>query len=197
MRIYTLFVILCLVPAISLAQRQVVTFQVNFKDKKIGTMVATQMLAGVKSTQQLSTVTNARVMLITVHMESEIKSIHQNGILERSVSFRRSNRGPKNLEVSVIKSGVKKYKTVTNGKTGSLSTNIGFCIIDLYFREPRGISRIFSNIHSQFLTVKVVGKGRYMVINPDKNHSYYTYINGVLKIIETDTPVGKVISNRI
>jgi hypothetical protein len=127
-----------------------------------------------------------------------VKSTHESGILINGTSYRHANRGADDVQATVIKTGNKIYQRERNGEKSKIEgKEISTCVIDLFFREPKGVKIIFSNMYADFLMVKEIGSGKYQLITPDKKDSYYTYKNGKLITIESDTPVGKVISKRI
>jgi hypothetical protein len=192
------FVFLSLLSSICIAQKTTVTFNVFFKDKNIGTMQATEVRSGTKSIKDLKTNTDVSVFMMSIHVESEVKSTHDNGLLIQGSSYRHANRGSEDVIASVKRIGEKVYEKVRNGKKGRLEkTDISICVIDLFFREPKGVKVVFSNMYADFLTLKEVSPGKYMLITPDDKNSYYTYQNGKLMSVETNTPLGKVITKRI
>jgi len=52
-------------------------------------------------------------------------------------------------------------------------------------------------MYAEMLTLKKVSPGKYQLITPDNNDSFYTYKNGKLVIIEVNIIAGKVLSKRI
>lgn len=180
------------------AQKTEVTFNVNFKGDFIGTMHATETREGTKSTKDLSTKTNVSIFAMSIHVESEVKSAHDNGILLKGIAYRHANRGSEDVIGNVSKIGPKSYLKERNGKKLKLeNTVITICVIDLIFQEPKGVNKVFSNMYAEFLELKMISAGKYLLITPDNKNSTYTYKNGKLMTIEVDTPLGKVISTRI
>jgi hypothetical protein len=197
MKAYIVLFLLLTLTNKSWAQKQEIKFQVNFKDNAIGTLLAVQETSGTKSTKDLKTLTDTKVLMMAVHVESEVNVIHQDGVLQKGVAYRHANRGAEDVHATVIMKGDKNYQIERNGKTEKMIANISFCVVDLFFREPKGISKIFSNMYTKVLTLKEISPGTYMLMTPDNKNSYYTYQNGKLMVVETDTPLGKVVSRRI
>ncbi len=198
MKIRMLFLFVFGVVQLSVAQKTEVEFNVFFKDKNIGTMRAVEEKSGTKSVKDLRTKTDAKIMFIAIHVESEVKATHESGILISGTSYRHANRGANDVQARVTKTGYKLYQKERNGMKGKIEgKEISTCVIDLFFREPKGIKTIFSNMYADFLTLKEISSGKYQLITPDSKDSYYTYKKGKLVTVESDTPVGKVISKRI
>lgn len=182
---------------ISVAQKVEHVFNVHFKTKDIGTIHAAEERFGTKSSKDLRTLTDANILMMSIHVESEVKSQHDNGILTEGTSYRHANRGAEDIHARVSKMGDKLYQREKNGMKSKIERQeITNCVIDLFFREPKGVKTVFSNMYADFLTLKEVGPGKYQLITPDKKDSYYTYKGGKLIMVESDTPLGKVTSKR-
>jgi hypothetical protein len=52
-------------------------------------------------------------------------------------------------------------------------------------------------MYAEFLTLKATGAGKYQVTTPDKKDTFYSYQNGQLVLVESNTPLGKVVCKRI
>ena len=182
----------------SFAQQKDVFFEVIFNDEKIGTLHAKELVSGKKTVKNLSIDTDTKYLFVTVHVESEVHTIYENGILIEGTAYRDANHGSDNVQARVTKIGSKTYQRSRNGVNDKIfNKDITFCIIDLYFKEPVGITKVFSNMYAEMLTLKKVSPGKYQLITPDNNDSFYTYKNGKLVIIEVNIIAGKVLSKRI
>lgn len=193
-----LLILFLLTFRVSLAQKIENTFKVNFKNKEIGTIRAVEDRSGTKSAKDLRTQTDANVLMMSVHVESEVKTLHDNGVMIEGTSYRHANRGAEDVHARITKIGERLYQREKNGTKSRIEKReITICVIDLFFREPKGVKTIFSNMYADFLTLKEISPGQYQLITPDKKDSYYTYNGGKLMIVESDTPLGKVTSRRI
>ncbi len=180
------------------AQKTEIVFEVSFKNKKIGTIHAVEEAKGNRVIKDLKTNTDTKVLMIAVHVESEVTVVTENNILIEGTAYRHANRGPEDIHARVKKTGDKTYQFNRDGKQLTLQNEvITECMIDLYFKEPKNSTTVFSNMYGKKLVLKSLGGNRYQLITPDNKDSYYTYKNGKLISVEADTPVGKVISNRI
>ena len=52
-------------------------------------------------------------------------------------------------------------------------------------------------MYADFLKVKALGAGKYQVTTPDNKDTFYNYQNGQLVLVESNTPLGKVVCKRI
>lgn len=180
------------------AQKKEIVFNVLFKDKNIGTIHAVKEVVGNKVTTDLKTNTNAKVFMMSIHVESEVNSIKENGVLLQGIAYRHANRGSEDVHAKVTKLADKTYQAVKNGKTTKIENKlIDICVVDLYHKEPKGLSAVFSNMYADFLKIKSLGAGKYQVTTPDKKDTFYNYQNGQLVLVESNTPLGKVVCKRV
>ena len=178
-------------------QTNEITFQVSYRKKIIGFVKAVEETSGGSSRKQLKTTTHTKLLIITVHIESEIDVRYQNGSLTHGVAYRKANRGCENISSEITTIADKKYQVVRNEKLTILKGElIDYCVVDLYFREPKNIKHVFSNMYGQFIKIKWIGPSKYKVTAPDNNISIYTYKNGKLTTIDVETQMGKVIIAR-
>jgi hypothetical protein len=127
-----------------------------------------------------------------------VKVVKENGVLLEGTAYRHANRGSEDVHAHVKKIASKTYQRERNGQTSKIEKeDITMCMVDLYFKEPKGVTSVFSNMYAEKLQLKPMGGGKYQLITPDKKNSYYYYQNGKLVTVEADTPVGKVLSQRI
>lgn len=183
---------------VSWAQKSEIVFNVNFKSEHIGTLHAIEEKKGTTSIKDIKTVTDTKVIMMSLHVESEVTTAHENGSMIKGTAYRHANRGAEDVHAMVTKIDSKTYQVERNGKKEKMDNmNIAFCVADLFFKEPKGIKNVFSNMYAKMLTLKELGQGKYLLVTPDNKNSYYTYQNGKLITVETDTPLGKVISKRI
>ncbi len=180
------------------AQKKEIVFNVFFKDKNIGTIKAVRVVSGSKVSSDLRTNTDAKVFMMSIHVESEVSAVKEKGGLIQGTAYRHANRGSDDVHAKVVKVAEKSYQTQKNGKTGKIENKlIDVCVVDLYHQEPKGLNTVFSNMYADFLSVKALGAGKYQVTTPDKKDTFYSYQNGQLILVESNTPLGKVVCKRI
>lgn len=177
-------------------QKVEIEFEVFMGDERIGTLKAVEQRQGNTSTMVVSTSTEATILAISMQLEQEISVTKENDILIRGTAYRRANPG-EDIKTSVKRIGAKSYQHNCNGEVRTVEEDdIRLCSVDLYFREPKGMTKIFSNMHGDYVPLKQVGAGKYQFVTPDKKDSFYTYRNGKLVLIEAETPLGRIISKR-
>jgi len=182
----------------TLAQKKEIFFDVIFKDEKIGVLHAQETKSESTSLKVLTIETSTTFLFISIHVESEVSTTQKGGVLIKGTAYRNASRKSSDVIASVTKIGNRLYQRERNGVKDKIKNlHITFCVADLYFKEPVGITRVFSNMYAEMLQLKQVSVGKYKLITPDNNNSIYNYRNGELISIEVDTPVGKVISKRI
>jgi hypothetical protein len=197
MRISLIATLLCISSIAASAQQTTISFDVFMKGKDIGEVVATEQKTNNKSVKDIKTNCDNKVLMVSVHVESELTTTHENGSLIKGTAYRHANRGSSDVQAQTIRTGAKQYSVERNGKKTSIANqDIRFCVADLYFREPKGLSSVFSNMWGANVTVTPLGNGKYKVTNPDSKSSTYTYQNGNLVQMEVDTPIGTVTTKR-
>jgi hypothetical protein len=179
------------------AQTTETVFDIHYNKKVIGTVTALKIQSGNKIVEDLHTKTDSKVLMLEVHVESEINITYNKNILSKGVAYRRSNRGNEDIQSSIMKTDETSYSVERDHKKQSLKTaGIDFCVIDLYFTEPVGKTTAFSNMYGQFISITKEGAGKYKTVLPDGKKATYLYEAGKLQTIEVDMPIGKVISKR-
>jgi hypothetical protein len=182
----------------SVAQQTEITFDVILKEQKIGKVRATEIKSGNQITRDIKSESDAKAFTFSIHLETETKVVNVGETLMEGIAYRHANRGPEDVHAKTRRLAAKNYECDRNGKK-SMFTNedITFCVTDLFFVEPVRKQKIYSNMYAEMLLIKNLGKGKYQVTAPDKKITIYTYANGKLISVESDTPLGKVISKRV
>ncbi len=174
-------------------------FEIIFDDEKIGHVLVTEQKDGAHTIRDLKTNSDTRVIAISVHVESEAKiTRNEHGVLIEGIGYRHANRGSEDVHAHTRHLGTNKYKVDRNGKSWVLDDHpIQYCVADMYFKEPVGMNKVYSNMYGANLKIAKLKDGRYHVITPDNKDSYYTYHGGKLMLVEVHTPLGKVITRRV
>ena len=179
------------------AQKTEIVFEVDFKGEKIGLLRAVEERDGNKVIKDLKTETNTKILVIAIHVETEVQINKEDEILMEGKAYRHSNRGTEDVHARTSRIGDKSYQLECNGKKSNYNEDITICMIDMYFKEPLGITSVFSNMYAQKLELRLMRPGKYHLMTPDHKNSYFTYENGMLMTVESDTPVGKIVSKRL
>lgn len=163
------------------AQNTTIHFDVIFGGKSIGTLTASKEINGTHVTKNLRSNTDAKVLMISVHVESEVHVKSEGEILTTATAYRHANRGAEDIETTTVKGAGNTYDIVKNGEKIQLThVGIKFCVTDMYFKEPLGITSVYSSTYGSFLPLKYISKGVYKLILPDDKSTTFTYVNGKL-----------------
>lgn len=181
----------------ALAQKNDVTFDIVFKGNKIGFLKATEEKKGSQVIKDIKTQSDTKVLAFAVHVESELHTIHEEGALIKGTAYRHASRGAEDVHSNTERKSPGQYVRERNGKKTTAADAITMCVADLYFREPKGLTKIYSNMYAEFVALKSLGKGKYQLTTPDKKNSFFSYENEKLVMMEVETPVGKVVTKRV
>jgi hypothetical protein len=108
-------------------------------------------------------------------------------------SFTEQNVNGRIRVSSTVKWDGKMYIVQTLEKRDKIkSMPITFDLGSLYFKEPVGIKKVYSNTHGSFLNIKPVGPHQYELILPDGKRNLYSYQFGICKEVEVNQLFSKV-----
>lgn len=130
-------------------------------------------------------------MMLLSKMNSDLSVEFRDNLLLQARSVRQSNKSGED-KATITKREGNDYVVVHNGDRSVLSnTNIQHTVAELYFSEPRDVSRIFSETLGQFLTLKALGNGQYELNLPEGKRNIYKYNKGLLVEVEVNHTLGK------
>lgn len=179
------------------AQNTVINFDVIFDGKSIGTLTASKEVAGTKIVKNLRSNTDAKILMLSVHVESEVHVKTEGEILTSATAYRHANRGAEDIQTTTVKGTGNTYNIVKNGEKIQLThAGIKFCVTDLYFTEPLGVTNVYSSTYGAFLPVKYISKGVYKIILPDGKTTTFTYVNGKLTGAVSTMSLGDITFKR-
>lgn len=184
-------------PHLVKAQQTVINFDVIYDGKSIGTLTAAKEVEGKKVIKNLRSNTDAKVLMISVHVESEVKVHSEGEIITSATAYRHANRGAEDIQTTTLKGTGNVYDIVKNGEKIQLThVGIKFCVTDLYFTEPLGITSVYSSTYGAFLPLKYVSKGVYKIVLPDGKTTTFTYIGGKLTQAVATISLGEILFKR-
>ncbi|WP_145711502.1 DUF6134 family protein [Chitinophaga japonensis] len=167
---------------------QVHHFEIRLGSRVIGVIDARSNTSGA-----------ARHMLIRSRIETrllskftDISCEYNNNVLTQSRVLR-SNGGKDGdgKEVTTRREGAR-YLVNLEGEQSTLQTaEIRHSVSDLYFTEPRQITRIYSETLGRFLSLKALGNGAYELLLPEGKKNIYRYRKGALVEVEVNHALGK------
>lgn len=137
------------------------SFDVMFKDEKVGVLHAKEAKSESKSFKELTIETNSTFLFIPIYTESEVTTTQENGILIEGTAYRNASRNSSDVSATITKIGFRHYQLERNGVKDKIRTKaITFCVVDLYFKEPIGVTQVFSNMYTQMQKLKRIDIGK-------------------------------------
>lgn len=111
------------------------------------------------------------------------KSIYKEDTLIFSSIYRKLNSRVKlNQSLSFVKG---KYLLKDKHKRVALNVDIiRHNLVTLFFFEPKGIQKIYSDKFKKMVNITAIRKGKYKIVLPNKSTSIYHYKNGKCTMIE-------------
>lgn len=177
----------------SFAQKSISNFEVSLEGKTVGLMVATKEINGDLISYSLHSDVETKIFRMSLEVESELDMVTKNQILIEGKSFQYSNRGSDNISATVIKLVDNTYQTNKNNKSKILKVDkIVDTVTDLYYKEPKGITSVFSIADADFLDIESIGNGSYALILPNGRKNIFTYLNGNFENMQAPILVGVV-----
>lgn len=170
------------------AYAQTNTFEVRVANHAVGTIEANRKVNG----QTKSIVIKTRIQVMLSKVNSDIVNEYSNNVLNTAKSSRITKNGED--KQTLTRRNGKEYTIIVNGEKSTLdNAEIEACVADLYFSEPKQLSRVFSETLGLFLPVKSIGGGMYELILPEGRKNVYKYENGTLVLVEVNHSFGKAI----
>ena len=195
MKLFTSLSILIYFFLLTPAEKEI-RFTVYHGGKSIGTMKITRKQSGGKVVRELKTDTDANIMVASIHAESELSVLSDDEVLTMGIAYRYGNHGANDIHANIVRLG-SKYQVERNGVVVNIDVpKIEFCMVDMYFKEPKGLTQVYSSMHGDFLPVRKLSETQYEVGFPDGNTTIYIYKRGEIDAVESNLPVGKIISKR-
>lgn len=123
-------------------------------------------------------------MLFTINYTSQLEAVYRDGKLlgASSTSFQ---NGKKKDDSMVAKDG-SGYHFRGNGKELHYRAPIYYSVAMLYFQEPVGLDKVYSETHGTFRKLVKSGNHTYKLVLPDGNENYYYYSNAQLQKVMVD-----------
>jgi hypothetical protein len=170
---------------------QTVHLDVMMDDAKCGDINVTAKKQGKQTEYEMTS--NVKVkMLFEITMEGKTTDVFKDGKLFSSNAKRVSSIGSENKETKIAWDG-KKYNIIkSSDDPSSIESLITYCLTDLYFKEPIGISQVFSEMQGTYLPLTNLQNHQYQLQVTDSKKDVYTYANGKLVKVETVMAMKKV-----
>jgi hypothetical protein len=182
-----LFACYFMLPFLSGAQEH--QFDVMLMNKKIGTTVINKIIEAGGERYQLVSQSTAKVMFVKQSSDVFFDVFYKGGHLVSSL-YKIAKEG-EDIETKVNKAaGHYQVKSSLGSRTftGTVTTTS----IQLYFKEPIGISQVFLERIGDFVYLSKKAPGEYEYILPDGVKNIFRYKNGKLVEVEIKKGPGSV-----
>ncbi|MBS0028639.1 DUF6134 family protein [Chitinophaga sp. 22321] len=190
---YNLFRVLLTVITVAVlflqAHAQTNTFEVRVANHAVGTIEANRKVNGPAKTIIIKT----RIQVMLSKVNSDILNEYSNNVLTTAKSSRISGKNGEDKRTTTLRNG-KEYTVTVNGEKSVINNaEIEECVADLYFVEPKQVTRVFSETLGRFLPLKSIGGGMYELILPEGKKNVFKYENGTLVLVEVNHTFGKAL----
>lgn len=158
---------------------ETITFTVYLSGSDIGKITATKKTLGNTVHYRVFSDVEYNSWLYDHQRTTDVTGVMVNGELAESHSMV-TEYGDTEVDARTKRNGVSYTGTPHHGSPKTISGPIDFISIMLYFHEPEGISRIYSESHLDYCKVKPLGNGVYEYETPEGKINDYAYKNGKL-----------------
>lgn len=171
------------------ARAEQMSFDILLMNKKIGTTLITRLTENGGERYKLFSESTAKVMFVKQQSEIIFDVFFKGGHMLHSLY--RMQKDDEQLETTV-KKVASAYQVVIGQESRSFSAPVMISSVQLYFREPVGISKVFVERLGDFIALKKTAEGVYEYLLPDGIRNIYRYKNGMLYELEIKKGMGSV-----
>lgn len=171
------------------AELQYLRYDIFVSDNKIGEVLASKNSKGVLTTYSVQTNLSFR-LLEKYDVNYQLSSSYKNNLLIES-ALKNIVNGKLEEDVHIKWDGAQ-YIGQANKKSISFKEKIKDSIAKLYFHEPAGLERVFSEKYIAFQKLKTQAASEYVLHLEDGNKSHYKYINGVCTEVTSSKSFFKI-----
>lgn len=167
---------------------QTYTFEIRYGSHVIGNIEAYCKLNG--AVKNILIKSRSQMMLMS-KLNSDLKCEYANDVLTEASVVRHNNKSGGERSTITRRQG-RNYVISLNGESTHLNnTDILHSVANLYFTEPRQLTRIYSEAAGRFLPLKALGNGAYELTLPEGRKIIYKYQKGLLTEVEVNHALGK------
>ena len=166
------------------------TFQIVYKNREIGEMTVQKQVVGKRKIYTNTTTVRAR-LIGKIEVQYRSKTVFEDGILkEASVVSLLNGDEYDNTETRKVGNDYQFYK---EGKfKHSLEGPITYSAMQMYFEEPTGISKAYSEEAGSYHTIQSNENEKYSKVNSRGRTNYYFYRDQYLNKIEVDAGIFEI-----
>jgi hypothetical protein len=184
----TLFLVGLMMSVFSHAQQ--LSFDIWLMNKKIGTALVTKSHeTGGHERYKMYSSAVAKVLFTEQKSEVTFDVLFKGGQLLRSLY--KIIKEEEQVHTTVDKTATQ-YNVVSTLGNRTFTGAVPMSSIQLYFKEPVGVSKVFVERLGNFLAITKTAPGTYEYTLPDGIKNIYRYKNGVLQELEIKKGIGSV-----
>jgi hypothetical protein len=170
---------------------QTVNMDVLMGVKNIGHITAQKKITGKTVNAALSSKVSVS-FLIKVNVEQTIVSEYKDGKLMKADVVRVSNISSENKKTAINWNG-SEYTILKDSVTITHKDPVTYCVLDLYFTEPVGLTKVFGETGGTYMPIKSLGNHQYELQVNDSKRDIFTYgDDGKLMQVESVIAMKKV-----
>lgn len=187
---YFLLLIIPLSSWCPISELQYLKYDIFVADNKIGEVLASKNTKGILTTYSVQTNLSFKV-LEKYDVNYQLSSSYKNNYLIES-ALKNIVNGDLEDDVHLKWDGTQ-YTGQANKKTVRIKERIKHSIAKLYFHEPLGVERIFSEKYTDFEKLKQGQANEYVLHLGDGNKSHYKYSNGICTQVTSTKSFFKIL----
>jgi hypothetical protein len=175
-------IILMLFTSTGFSQSRSLNFQIVRNENKIGTVHFSENISG--GTDSLKMESNVKTRFIFTFIGYVLESAtFSNGVLLKSSIYRKFNGDEK---ANKQHRAMNTQYIISQGEKSKVMKDypITYNMLSLYSKEPVNIEKVYSDNFEQFLSIQKVASHKYKITLPDDNYNTYSYVGGVLNVVE-------------
>jgi hypothetical protein len=166
-------------------------YKIVYNNSHYGYLKCAQSYSPKGNLFSINALAEANLFFKKISTENSTQSIFANGLLiESEALVKRNDKLLKNT-TTVFTDGNYSVKKI-NKEQKIIDRAISFSVVLLYFKEPLGLTVIYSEAWGQFLPLVYQGNSSYSLKIPDGSESTFKYTNGQLKEVITNSIIGEI-----
>lgn len=169
---------------------QYLKYDIYVGDSKIGEVLASKNTKGALITYSVQTNLSFKV-LEKYDVNYQLSSSYKNNYLLES-ALKNIVNGTLDDDVHIKWDGAQ-YVGQANKKAIRFKEKIKYSIAKLYFHEPTGVERVFSEKYVDFAKLKSGDANEYILHLGDGNKSHYKYSNGICTEVTSTKSFFKIL----
>ncbi|MCX7743309.1 MAG: hypothetical protein N2167_01965 [Flavobacteriales bacterium] len=167
---------------------QTYTYETRALGIHAGDMQITRKVIGNLEYYSITSKNSVNYVLGKIDVDHKTSVTYKDGVLQESF-LRTDKNGEVDQFCSVSYDG-NTYKIQTEKEKLSYSKPITASVVTLYFKEPLGLTEIFSEVFGKMVPLSEIKPHTYSIKLPDGKKNTYKYEKGIVVEVEVPSPVG-------